>query len=69
LSIGNGLSPASGLVSALGFGSDFVSAIAVGVEGATTDAAGLAGLFLFGAAAGSGSEPPAGDDAVVFVEA
>ena len=65
---GNGFAPAKGLASAMGFGSDSVSAIAVAVKGAGTNFAGLGNPELFGSAADCVLEPPGTGGAVACAE-
>ena len=57
LIMGNGFGKAIGLVSGLGFGSDFASAIAVGVKAAGTLVAGIGGRDPFSSATDSAWEP------------
>ena len=63
------VAPAKGLASAMGLGPGFVSATAVGVNGAGTDAAGLGGRESSGSATDSTLEPLGTGDAVAGAEA
>ena len=69
LTTGNDLAPAEGPVSASGFGSDFISAVPVGIEGSGTDAAGLGGRKCFGSSAYSALELPVTGGAVAYAVA
>ena len=66
---GNGFAPARILASAMGLGPGFVSATAVGVNGAGTDAAGEGGRESFGSVTDSTFEPLGTGDAVAGAEA
>ena len=65
----NGFAPTRVLASAMGLGPGFVSATAVGVNGAGTDAAGLGGRESSGSATDSTLEPLGTGDAVAGAEA
>jgi len=69
LMAGNGFAPARILASAMGVGSGFVSASAVGAKGAGTDAAGPSGREPFGSVTDSTFEPLGTGDAVAGAEA
>ena len=65
---GNGFAPSNGLASAMGLGSGFATEMAVGANGAGTDAAGLGGREPFGSTTDSALGLLGTGDAVAGVE-